>query len=87
MNAAEYLTKWKQQNRLSDEAAARWLHISPSAFRRQRKGRVVRAAQSVFLAELYPIYTVGWLDIAVTARQLGVLLSPAPSRGHDGPAG
>ena len=74
MDAAQYLTAWKRRHGLSDAAAAVWLCVSISAFRRQRRGGVSRCQQTVRLAELYAIHKTGWLDIAETAMKVGRLL-------------
>jgi hypothetical protein len=82
VDSAQYLSEWKRRHHLSDVAAAEWLCISVSAFRRQRRGEVRLCRQTVRLAELYPIYNVGWLDLAETATKVGRLLSKPPFPGQ-----
>ena len=65
MDAAQYLTAWKRRHGLSDAAAAEWLCVSISAFRRQRRSGVSRCQQTVRLAELYAIHNTDWLDMRV----------------------
>jgi hypothetical protein len=90
VDAAQYLAAWRRRHGLSDAAAAEWLCISVSAFRRQRRGLVRddRCRQTVRLAELYPIINVGWLDVAEAAMQVARLLelqAPGESRQRDQP--
>jgi hypothetical protein len=71
---AQYLTDWKRQHGLTDEQAAAWCHLSVSAFKRQRCGRVRHCRQTVALARLYPIHSVAWLEVAEAALKAGRLL-------------
>lgn len=72
------LTEWKRRSGLSDEQCAEWCELSVSAFRRQRRGQVKHARQTVKLAQLHRLVEVSWLEVAEAALKAARSLPPRP---------